>query len=303
MKTHSVNIPTALPPSSAAATLKTLARRHRKKLFFTFFLVIAENVTYLLYPVLAGICINAILAGNVWNAMLYGLMVLFIWLLGATRRSVDTRTFARIYAGLAVSVVLAQRQKSLNHSTIAARVALSREFVDFFELHLPTLITSVASMAGAAVMLLLIEFWTGIACLGILAVLACFLTQFTRRNEALYGRLNNRLEKEIDMVTHAAPRALQRHYQLLARLRITLSDREAMGYFTIGVLAALLFSFTVVMMTQSAAINAGHIYSVMTYMWMFVTSLDDAPQLLEKYSQLKDIGRRVATEAEAGVAE
>ncbi|ELY2743384.1 ABC transporter six-transmembrane domain-containing protein [Cronobacter turicensis] len=303
MKTHSVNIPTAFPATSAAATLKTLARRHRKKLFVTFFLVIAENVTYLLYPVLAGICINAILEGNVWNAMLYGLMVLFIWLLGATRRSVDTRTFARIYAGLAVSVVLAQRQKSLNHSTIAARVALSREFVDFFELHLPTLITSVASMAGAAVMLLLIEFWTGIACLGILAVLACFLTPFTRRNEALYGRLNNRLEKEIDMVTHAAPRALQRHYQLLARLRITLSDREAMGYFTIGVLAALLFSFTVVMMTQSAAINAGHIYSVMTYMWMFVTSLDDAPQLLEKYSQLKDIGKRVTTEAETGAAE
>ncbi len=105
------------------------------------------------------------------------------------------------------------------------------------------------------------------------------------------------------MVTHAAPRALQRHYQVLARLRITLSDREAMGYFTIGVLAALLFSFTVVMMTQSAAINAGHIYSVMTYMWMFVTSLDDAPQLLEKYSQLKDIGKRVTTEAETGAAE
>lgn len=105
------------------------------------------------------------------------------------------------------------------------------------------------------------------------------------------------------MVTHAAPRALQRHYQLLARLRITLSDREAMGYFTIGVLAALLFSFTVVMMTHSAAINAGHIYSVMTYMWMFVTSLDDAPQLLEKYSQLKDIGKRVTTEAETAAAE
>ncbi|EGT5667217.1 hypothetical protein AGJ59_21525 [Cronobacter sakazakii] len=186
---------------------------------------------------------------------------------------------------------------------MAARVALSREFVDFFELHLPTLITSVASMAGAAVMLLLIEFWTGMACLGILAVLACFLTRFTRRNEALYGRLNNRLEKEIDMVSHAAPRALQRHYQLLARLRITLSDREAMGYFTIGVLAALLFSFTVMMMTHSAAINAGHIYSVMTYMWMFVTSLDDAPQLLEKYSQLKDIGKRVTTEAETAAAE
>ncbi|EKS1845990.1 ABC transporter six-transmembrane domain-containing protein [Cronobacter muytjensii] len=298
MKTHSENLPASVPAASAAGTLKTLARRHRHKLFFTFTLVIAENVTYLLYPVLAGVSINAMMAGELFNAMLYGLMVLFIWTLGATRRSVDTRTFARIYAGLAVSVVLAQRKKQLAASTVAAHVTLSREFVDFFELHLPTLITSVASMAGAAVMLLLIEFWTGIACLAILGVLACFVTRFTRRNEALYGRLNNRLEKEIDVVTHAASHTLQRHYQVLARLRITLSDREAMGYLTIGVLAALLFSFTIVMMTRSPDLNAGHIYSVMTYMWMFVTSLDDGPQLLEKYSQLKDIGRRVATEAE-----
>ena len=42
-------------------------------------------------------------------------------------------------------------------------------------------------------------------------------------------------------------------------------------------------------------IQAGHLYSVMTYMWMFAMSLDDGPQLLEKYSQLKDIGRRVNT--------
>ena len=33
----------------------------------------------------------------------------------------------------------------------------------------------------------------------------------------------------------------------------------------------------------------------MTYMWMFAMSTDDGPQLLEKYSQLKDIGRRVNT--------
>lgn len=121
-------------------SLKKLAIRHRKKLVVTFLLAVAENVTFLLYPVLAGIAINAILAGETLNAALYGLMVLCMWFIGAARRSVDTRTFARIYAGLAVSVVLAQRKYQLNHSAIAARVTLSREYVDFFEMHLPLLV-------------------------------------------------------------------------------------------------------------------------------------------------------------------
>ena len=76
---------------------------------------------------------------------------------------------------------------------------------------------------------------------------------------------------------------------------------EAWGYLWVGVLVAALFTLTIVWMTRSTGITAGHIYSVMTYMWMFATSLDDAPQLLEKFSQLRDIGKRVSTDDEIHV--
>mgnify|MGYP000848855036 FL=1 len=283
-------------------SLKKLAVRHRKKLVVTFFLVVAENVMFLLYPVLAGIAINAILAGKTLNAALYGLMVLCMWIIGATRRSVDTRTFARIYAGLAVSVVLSQRKYQLNYSAIAARVTLSREYVDFFEMHLPLLITSLSSLFGAAIMLLFIEFWAGIMCCAIVIILMGFVSEYARKNEWLFMRLNNRLEKEVDYVHKAGTATLHRHYVTLARLRIALSDREAWGYLWVGILVALLFTLTIIWMTQSAGITAGHIYSVMTYMWMFATSLDDAPQLLEKFSQLRDIGKRVSADDEIHVS-
>lgn len=280
---------------SAILTLKMLGRRHSRKLFLTLLLVVAENVMYLLYPLLAGFAINAILSGRTWHAVLYAVMVFTMWAIGAARRSVDTRTFARIYAGLAVPVIVAQRNENQSASTIAARVALSREFVDFFEKHLPVLITSLASMTGAAVMLLVIEFWTGAGCLAILLFFACFLPGFTRKNDVLFGRLNNRLEKEVSFVSNANAASLDRHYGVLASLRIRLSDREAWGYLAIGSVAALLFAVTIAVMSNRGGTNAGHIYSVMTYMWMFAMSLDDGPQLLEKYSQLKDIGRRVNT--------
>ncbi|NIE72379.1 ABC transporter six-transmembrane domain-containing protein [Pantoea sp. Acro-807] len=292
MKTLSAKHP-QLAPTGAAAMLKMLGMRHSKKLIITLGLVVAENALYLLYPLLAGFAVNAILAGKALHAVLYAVMVLVMWLIGAARRSVDTRTFARIYAEMAVPVILAQRRENNRASMVAARVTLSREFVDFFEKHLPVLITSVASIAGAAGMLLLIEFWSGVACLGILLFFALFLKGFTRKNEQLFLRLNNRLEKEVDMVSHASASPLVRHYRVLARLRICLSDREAFGYLAIGSVAALLFGSTIMVMSLRGGVEAGHVYSVMTYMWMFAMSLDDAPQLLEKYSQLKDIGRRV----------
>lgn len=228
-------------------------------------------------------------------------MVLFMWCMGAARRSVDTRTFARIYASLAVTVVLSQRKYSLNHSTIAARVTLSREFVDFFELHLPVLITSIISLFGAAIMLLWIEFWTGIACLIIVAILMCFVSSYASKNETFYRRLNNRLEKEVDYVNKASLVLLS---DIMTHLLVCAwcYPTEAWGYLSIGLLVSALFSMTIIRMSMESGINAGHIYSVMTYMWMFATSLDDAPQLLEKFSQLRDIGKRVSTDDETSLS-
>jgi len=289
------NAAPAAVSNSAVKTLKLLGQRHSRKLILTFLLVAAENITMLLYPLLAGFAINAIVTGQALHAVLYAVMVFVMWAIGAARRSIDTRTFARIYAELAVPVIIAQREEQHSASTIAARVALSREFVDFFEKHLPVLVTSVASIIGAAVMLLLLQFWTGVACLFILAFFAIFLPGFSSRNEALFVRLNDRLEKEVAFVNSASRRSLSRHYDVLARLRIKLSDREAFGYLAIGTVTAILFASTILTMSFEGGLDAGHIYSVMTYMWMFAMSLDDGPQLLEKYSQLKDIGKRVNT--------
>lgn len=284
---------TATP--SASGTLQQLLYRHGKKLIWTFSLVLAENVLLITYPLFAGFAINAMIQGKRLTALSYALIVLCMWGVGAARRSVDTRTFSRIYAKLAVPVILSQRSDQQVHSTIAARVALSREFVDFFETHLPVLVTTIISIIGAALMLTVLEPLVGAVAVVMLAIFASFLPRFSRINNALYFRLNNRLEKEVGFVGAAKEYTLSRHYIMIACLRIRLSDREAWAYMTIGIASAILFGAAIIILTGRTGLHAGHIYSVMTYLWMFALSLDDAPQLVDQYSKLKDIGKRVNT--------
>lgn len=40
---------------------------------------------------------------------------------------------------------------------------------------------------------------------------------------------------------------------------------------------------------------------MLTYLWTFATSLDDAPRLIEEFSKLKDIGKRVDAELEGDI--
>jgi hypothetical protein len=125
--------------------------------------VALENTLLLAYPLFAGFAVDAIISGNIGHAISYAGVVLLFWLVGAARRAMDARTFTRIYADLAVSVVQAQRRLGQATSTSAARVVLAREFVDFFEKHVPIIATALASMFGAVAMLLAIEPMVGAA--------------------------------------------------------------------------------------------------------------------------------------------
>ena len=216
-----------------------------------------------------------------------------MWSVGALRRSVDTRTFARIYSQLVVPVIVGQRVRGQTPSAISARVALSREFVDFFEMHLPTAITSLVSLIGASVMLLMLEFWSGVLSVVVLLIFGWLLPGFTRIGNRLYQVLNNRLEHDVQLINAAPEQSLRKHYAFIAELRILISNREATGYLCIGIAAAILFGFTLVWITLNGYGSAGHIYAVTTYLWMFAMSLDDVPRLVETYSNLQDIAKRV----------
>lgn len=295
---HASGSPTPPPsagPVSASRALRAIARQHPWSITAAFSLVAAENILLVIYPLFAGFAIDAILQGQWWQACSYAGIVLLFWLLGALRRAVDTRVYTGIYAGVAVPVITQQRRLQAQPSTIVARVVLAREFVDFFEQHIPVLATSLISIIGAALMLALIEFWLGMACLGVLLIFALLLPAFSRTNQRLHQRLNDRLEQEVARITVASPRQLGRHYQALRLLRIAISDREALAYLAIGISAALLFLLAIMMLLQNPERSAGHVYAVMTYLWNFVSSLDEGPGLADKLAKLRDIGQRVDT--------
>ena len=273
--------------------LKHIGQTHRRKLITTFSLVGLDNLLLLVYPVFGGWAINAVMEGNVWQAMLYGVVVLLMWIIGAARRAADTRTFTQIYTEIAVPVVLEQRKREVPHSAITARVALSREFVSFFEEHLPIAATSLVSIFGACMMLLILEFWVGVLAIAILALFLWLLPRFAAISENLYFRLNNRLERDNPFIRDGNEHQLSRHYGWVAKLRVLISNREALGYLSIGMAMSVLFGFAFIHMTLKGYGSAGHIYSVSTYLWMFAMSLDDVPRLVEQYSNLKDIGQRV----------
>ena len=92
-------------------------------------------------------------------------------------------------------------------------------------------------------------------CFVVMTFFLIFLPRYIKKNDDLYLRLNDRLEKEAKVIGAFSKSTLDRHYGVVSKFRIAISNREAMSY--------------------------------------FIISLDDSPKLIEEFSNLKDIGKRI----------
>jgi ABC-type multidrug transport system fused ATPase/permease subunit len=282
---------------STAGFLLDLLQENFRPFSITFALLALENALFLFYPLFAGFAINAIIRGDALTASGYALMVLGFWVVGAMRRAIDTRVFTGVYAKLAAKVACQQRARGHGASSTIARVGLAREFVDFFEEHLPVLASSVVSIFGAIAMLLLLDPLLGLACLAALLFVLIVFPAFSRRNEQLHNRRNAQLEHEVDILSRGGELKIVRHFRLLSALQVRLSDLEAAAHLALGCIVAGLFLVAIIGLASAEQVDAGRIYSAMTYLWTFAMSLDEAPRLAEHLAKLRNTAERLGRDA------
>jgi hypothetical protein len=132
-------------------------------------------------------------------------------------------------------------------------------------------------------------------CLALLLPLGLLNWLYGRNALVLNGRLNDELEREVDVIGGGAAAEVHGHYRRVAGWRVKLSDQEALNF---GLTDLLLLGLLAAALVRSAAAlggDVGHLLAVFRYVLMFVTGLGGVPLLVQQLGRLRDIARRVTT--------
>ncbi len=286
----------ALTRPHRTGTLRQLFRAYRGKILLTYALFNIENLLRLTQPLLLGWAVSGLLAGLTGPFLWFASHQLGFLVLSAARRLYDTRAFTTIYADLAIRLVQEQRVRGVDPSQVAARSALSRQIVEFFERDVPILLQGIYSLAGALVMLAAYDSLLVASCLALLVPAWVLGHIYGRKTFALNRRLHDELEREVEVIDRGRSREIASHYQALSRWRVRLSDAEALT-FGLGELGMLLLLGLALMRSCSdPAADAGQISAVLGYILMFGIALLNLPVLAGQQSRLSDICRRLQGE-------
>ncbi len=280
-------------PAAGALSVCSLFNSNRMRMLVTYVLFGIENLLRLAQPFVVGLAINDLLHSSWRGLTVFVVLHLSHLLVGTIRQMYDTRTFTSIYTELASKIVVEQRQRDVAVSRVAARSALSREFIEFFEDDVPVVIRAGCSIIGGLFMLAYYDWLLVPLCL-LLAIPALAVNWwYARRTHEFSRELHDRLENEVDVIEPAQRQQVRSHYRDVATWRIRLSDSEAQHFAFMELFVLAVVAVALVRVCVEAQAMPGDIFAVFRYLMLILMGLDAVPKLVHRMSRLRDIQRRL----------
>jgi ABC-type multidrug transport system fused ATPase/permease subunit len=268
-------------------------REWRPKLAVTYGLVIVENTFELLYPFAIGLAVNDLLNDSWVGVGVFSGITLSHTAVSFLRQRYDSRSFARLYGEIATDLVSQQRGDGIDTSAIVGRANLAGEYVDFVERDVPLAITALFAVLGSLVMLVFYDPLLGLVAAAVAIPVALLNRRLMRRSRRIFRHLNDETEVEVSVIERGTHDDVRRHFRILGRQWVRLSDVEAASWGIVDVLAAGLSVFALWRATGSDA-DVGTIFATIAYVWAYVGGFDQVPGVLQRMASLGDIQRRLA---------
>lgn len=284
-----------------------LVKRHRKGIIFILTLILVENIAWIIEPTLFGNLIDAFIekaSADTLEAKVLRVVPLILWIFaylinsgaGAIRRRKEATTFQRMYVEL-VSII-AEKSKLLNHDTskIAARAHLSKEYVVFMQYRLPEIAEQIITIIGAVIALALFDWRISAACLLIAFPLLFISNAYNKHVVPLQASLHDDYEKVYEIFSTNDPESIKKTFSSMARAQEQIAKWSSANFGIMRIVLLIIFLFVLFIAIDLDNFSTGNIYSIVAYLWTFVTSVEYIPELMESAASLKDLSTRIKTD-------
>ena len=272
----------------------------RRRIRTCYGLVAGENLLDLLWPFAIGLAVDGLI-DNTWAGLaVFVALSLAHTALSFIRQRYQTRTFNPLYADIAADLVAQQRAAGIDTASVSGRTELAAEYVDFLDRDIPLAITAAFTVAGSLAMLFLYDPLVGAAAALVAAPVMVLNRRLMARSEGLYHDLNDLAELEVDVIDRGRRAESQRHFGLVGRRWVRLSDNEAASWGIVEVVAVALWVFTLVRVT-SGTIDVGATIAMIAYAAFYTAGFDEVPGVLQRLARLRDIKRRLNDQADPAI--
>jgi len=296
-------------------TLGKLLKEQKAGIAFIVVLVIVENLAWVFEPAIFGKLIDAFIdkvaatqPGLSPLKLIPGVVAfpLFLWVMvyavnssaGTTRRLMEPRIFQKILTNIVTRLTEEGKKIRLEAGKIAGRAQLSQEIVTFFQYRIPEIAEHVIAVGGAIMALTLFDWRISAACL-LVTIPLVFMGQIYNRRVSVYQKnLHDDYEKMYDTFTEMRSDKVNTLYKSMANNQKKIANWSAFNFGSLRIVLLIIFLVVLFISIDMDDFTTGKVFSIVSYLWSFVSSVEYIPELMESRTSLRDISDRLDIAAE-----
>lgn len=283
--------------------LRAIMKRSRKVLFFAMFLVSVEYIAWIIEPTLFGNVIDAFIDKDLTLVSNAFIVPLLLWIgifllnsgVGAFRRYFEPKIFLPLFSKMALSVASEGFKKGHSISKTTGRAELVREYITFFQYHVPEIIDQAISIAGAIIALAFFDYRIAVSCLVIVGPLMVITKRYAKKIEEEQHSLHNIREETFDVFSTKDLSKIEEYYKNMSTAEGKIAKWGGINFGIVRLFLLGIFLVVLYIAIDLDDFSTGNIYSIVAYLWTFVTSTEYLPELLESITSLKELNQRLRT--------
>lgn len=287
--------------------LLELILRFKKSMAVVFFLISLEHIAWIIEPAVFGSVIDILINRNAANQKEFELayfIPLFVWIAlyainsgtGMARRIIDQKIFLKIYMEIATEIAHKSKELDYSVSKTAALAQLSEQYITFFQYRLPEIIEQVISITGAVIALYTFDYRIALSCLTIVVPLFFINKVYSKRVGHIQKEYHDLYEGTFDVFSTRDINEIKDYYSKSSKSLQRIAKWGAVNFGMMRVALLIIFLVVLYIAIDLDDFTTGNIYSIVAYIWTFITSSEYIPELMESWTSLKDVSRRTKAE-------
>jgi ABC-type multidrug transport system fused ATPase/permease subunit len=294
----------AFPPLARLMTIQKIAYEYKYSIGLVLAFVLLENVAWIIEPGYFGKLLDALIDYFYDHEKVNYLYPLFVWIFiyllnvvgGTMSRFLSGKIYSRMFAEVAEKVIVSSKKKGDPISRTLIRAELTREFIIFFRERLPEVSWQFCATFGAIIAMFFYDWRIAAVCLIVIFPLYIFSGFYRKNVIALQRSIRDTQEDLYKVVEHKSSSSIHELYHSMVRPQFKIARWNSINYLVIKVILMGIFIVVLFICVDVDNFSTGSIYSIVAYLWTFISSAEYLPGLMESYSSVKELGHRLKEE-------
>ena len=149
--------------------------------------------------------------------------------------------------------------------------------------------------------LTLFDWRISVACLLVTLPLIWMGKVYNRRVSVYQKDLHDDYEKMFDTFSELKPEKVQTLYRSMANSQKKIANWSAFNFGSLRVVLLFIFLVVLYISIDMDDFTTGKVFSIVSYLWTFISSVEYIPDLMESRTSLRDISARLDIQSDSNV--